>query len=101
MDRARRAASPVLRLRGQWAVVDPALARKARKRLIRTATPAQAVAAALSGVAEVEDGEASEVIVGASLLRVREQLRDGRDPRRRSTRPPGWPPRCATTSSTA
>ena len=81
MDELARAASPVLRLRGQWAVVDPALARKARKRLIRTATPAQAVAAALSGVAEVEEG-ASEVIVGASLLRVREQLETAatRDP---------------------
>ena len=77
MDDLARAASPILRLRGQWAVVDPGLARKARKRLIRTATPAQAVAAALSGVAEVEegvDGGAAEVIVGASLLRVREQL---------------------------
>ena len=74
MDQLAGAASPVLRLRGQWAVVDPALARKARKRLIRTATPAQAVAAALSGVAEVEGDEASEVIVGASLLKVREQL---------------------------
>ncbi len=75
MDRLAHAASPVLRLRGQWAVVDPALARKARKRLIRTATPAQAVAAALSGVAEVDGtDEASEVIVGASLLKLREQL---------------------------
>ena len=81
MDELARAATPVLRLRGQWAVVDPALARKARKRLIRTATPAQAVAAALSGVAEIEEG-ASEVIVGASLLRVREQLETAatRDP---------------------
>jgi superfamily II DNA or RNA helicase len=75
MDRLATSATPVLRLRGQWAVVDPALARKARKRLIRTATPAQAVAAALSGVAEVDGtDEASEVIVGASLLKVREQL---------------------------
>ena len=77
MDDLARAASPILRLRGQWAVVDPGLARKARTRLIRTATPAQAVAAALSGVAEVgegADGGAAEVIVGASLLRVREQL---------------------------
>ncbi|MFD1947127.1 DEAD/DEAH box helicase [Nocardioides aestuarii] len=76
MDQLAASATPVLRLRGQWAVVDPSLARKARKRLIRTATPAQAVAAALSGVAEVEgsDADASEVIVGASLLKVRDQL---------------------------
>ncbi|HYH34240.1 MAG TPA: DEAD/DEAH box helicase, partial [Nocardioides sp.] len=86
MDELARAASPVLRLRGQWAVVDPALARKARKRLIRTASPAQAVAAALSGVAEVEDGAAREVVVGASLLRVRDQLATA------STREPIDPP---------
>ncbi len=86
MDALAHAASPLLRLRGQWAVVDPALARKARKRLIRSATPAQAVAAALSGVAEVDEGEASEVIVGASLLRVREQLTTA------ATRDPVEPP---------
>ncbi|WP_432477820.1 DEAD/DEAH box helicase [Nocardioides sp. GXQ0305] len=89
MDALAHAASPLLRLRGQWAVVDPALARKARRRLIRTATPAQAVAAALSGVAEVDEGSdvgASEVIVGASLLRVREQLMTA------ATREPVEPP---------
>ncbi len=82
MDQLATAATPVLRLRGQWAVVDPALARKARKRLIRTATPAQAVAAALSGVAEVDgtDADAREVVVGASLLEVRDRLLRAVDP---------------------
>ena len=37
-------------------------------------TPVAAVAAALTGVVEVEQGVEAEVIVGASLLRVREQL---------------------------
>ena len=104
MDDLARAASPILRLRGQWAVVDPGLARKARKRLIRTATPAQAVAAALSGVAEVDegaDGGAAEVIVGASLLRVREQLGVGRDPRAGRAAGGAARRRCATTSGTA
>ncbi len=86
MDALAHAASPVLRLRGHWAVVDPSLARKARRRLIRDATPAQAVAAALTGVAEVEGGEASEVIIGASLLRVRDRLASA------ATRPPVEPP---------
>ena len=36
----------MLKLRGSWTVVDPAMARKARKRLLRTVKPAQAVAAA-------------------------------------------------------
>jgi superfamily II DNA or RNA helicase len=80
MDQLAAAASPVLKLRGSWTVVDPAMARKARKRLLRTVKPAQAVAAALTGVVEVDpatdSGEATEapVVVGASLLRVREQL---------------------------
>ncbi|HEX3929843.1 MAG TPA: DEAD/DEAH box helicase [Nocardioides sp.] len=73
MDRLARASSPMLRLRGGWTVVDPAVARKARKRLIRTVPAAQAVAAALTGVVEVEDAPA-EVVVGASVLRVRQQL---------------------------
>jgi len=73
MDHLARAASPILRLRGGWTVVDPAVARKAKKRLIRTVPPAQAVAAALTGVVDVDDAPA-EVVVGASLLRVREQL---------------------------
>ena len=73
MRQLATAASPVLKLRGAWTVVDPQVARKAKKRLIRTITPVQAVAAALTGTVEVEEGEA-EVIVGASLLKVRERL---------------------------
>ncbi len=44
---------PILRLRGSWTVVDPAMARKARKRLVRTVKPAEAVAAALTGTVQV------------------------------------------------
>jgi superfamily II DNA or RNA helicase len=66
-------ASPILKLRGAWTVVDPAVARKAKKRLIRSITPVQAVAAALTGTVEVEEGE-EQVVVGASLLTVRERL---------------------------
>ena len=73
MDQLAQASSPMLKLRGGWTVVDPAIARKARKRLIRTVPTAQAVAAALTGVVEVEDAPA-EVVVGASLLELREQL---------------------------
>ncbi|MDZ5619541.1 DEAD/DEAH box helicase [Nocardioides sp. HM23] len=78
MEQLASAASPVLKLRGAWTVVDPATAQRARKRLIRKATGAQALAAALSGVAELPDaaatGTTEQVIVGASLLEVREQL---------------------------
>ncbi len=75
MDALARASSPMLRLRGGWTVVDPTVARKARSRLIRTVKPAQAVAAALTGVVDIDDAPA-EVVVGASLLAVREQLLD-------------------------
>ncbi|WP_249423862.1 DEAD/DEAH box helicase [Nocardioides coralli] len=74
MDHLADAARPIIKLRGQWTVVDPALARKARKRLIRTVRPVSAIAAALTGVVEVEEGVETEVVVGASLTRVREQL---------------------------
>jgi superfamily II DNA or RNA helicase len=78
MDQLARSAAPILRLRGSWTVVDPAIARKARKRLVRTVKPAEAVAAVLTGTVQVAapDGQQSteQVIVGASLLKVREQL---------------------------
>ena len=73
MDQLAGSAAPILRLRGSWTVVDPAIARKARKRLVRTVKPAQAIAATLTGVVQVDDLE-EQVVVGASLLKVREQL---------------------------
>ncbi|MDO9495283.1 MAG: SNF2 helicase-associated domain-containing protein, partial [Nocardioides sp.] len=80
MDQLANAAAPVLKLRGNWTVVDPAMAKKARKRLVRTVKPVQAIATALTGVVELEPadewGVADEthVVVGASLLKVRAQL---------------------------
>ena len=85
MRQLASAAGPVLKLRGAWTVVDPAVARKAKKRLIRTVTPVQAVAAALTGTVEVDHGE-QEVVVGASLLQVRERLLGA------ATREPVTPP---------
>ena len=79
MDRLVGAASPVLKLRGSWTVVDPAVARRARKRLLRTAKPAEALAAALTGVVpmpstEQEGAAEAPVVVGASLLKVRDRI---------------------------
>ena len=84
MDQLAGAAAPILKLRGSWTVIDPSIARKARKRLVRTVKPAQAVAAALTGVVQVDaEGDGPEedvpVVVGASLLRVRDQLREAAD----------------------
>ncbi|TIC82246.1 DEAD/DEAH box helicase [Nocardioides sp. GY 10113] len=83
MQELATAASPILKLRGAWTVVDPGTAQRARKRLIRRASGAEALGAALTGVVEVPgagagpDGEtpaAEKVIVGASLLTVRERV---------------------------
>ncbi len=73
MDQLAAAAGPILKLRGSWTVVDPALARKARKRLVRTVKPAEAIASALTGTVQVADVD-HEVHVGASLLRMREMV---------------------------
>lgn len=87
MEELATAASPVLKLRGAWTIVDPATAQRARKRLIRRATGVEALGAALSGVTELPPGaegerDKAEVVVGASLLQVRERLLDAptRDP---------------------
>ncbi|MFN8191045.1 MAG: DEAD/DEAH box helicase [Nocardioidaceae bacterium] len=75
MDQLATATAPILKLRDNWTVVDPTIARKAKKRLVRTVKPVQALAAALTGVVEIEDAE-QEVIVGASLLRMRDRLQN-------------------------
>jgi len=85
MDQLARSATPLLRLRGNWTVVDPAIAKKAKKRLVRTVQPAEAVAAALTGTVQVADVQ-EQVIVGASLLEVRERLLSA------ATREPVEPP---------
>lgn len=84
MKALAEAASPVVKLRGAWTVVDPTVAARARKRLIRRIGAAEALGAALTGVAELGPAHADDpadddttdagVIVGASLLRVREQV---------------------------
>ncbi|MCH1865616.1 DEAD/DEAH box helicase [Nocardioides sp. CFH 31398] len=73
MDELASATSPLLRLRGNWVVVDPLTARRARKRLLRTVPAVEAVAAGLSGRVEVEDTE-EQVVVGATLERLRADL---------------------------
>ena len=98
---ARLLAAPLLRLRGNWTVIDPAIARKARKRVIRTVAPAEAVAAALTGMVQLGTAEQpveEQVVVGASLLKVRERLLNA------AQQPPvdlpaGCTARCATTSA--
>ncbi|KRF37532.1 DEAD/DEAH box helicase [Nocardioides sp. Soil805] len=73
MDALATAATPVIRIRDHWTVVDSAVLKRARKRLIKRVAPAAALAATLTEVVQVEDVE-HQAVVGASLLRVRDQL---------------------------
>ncbi|MZF56140.1 DEAD/DEAH box helicase family protein [Streptomyces sp. SID5594] len=72
MDTLAEAHRPVVRLRDQWVVVDPALVRKARKRELGLLDPVDALAVALTGSAEVDGEQVEAVPVGAlAALRTR------------------------------
>ncbi|KQV64269.1 helicase [Nocardioides sp. Root122] len=75
MDELARTTSPVIKLRDNWIAVDSGVIKRARKRLIRTVTPVQALAATLTGVVDIEDVP-YEAVVGASLLKVRDRLQE-------------------------
>ncbi len=75
MDELARTTSPIIKLRDNWVAVDSAVIKRARKRLIRTVTPVQALAATLTGVVDIEDAP-YEAVVGASLLAVRDRVRE-------------------------
>nr|WP_202466969.1 DEAD/DEAH box helicase [Streptomyces sp. SID4951] len=82
LDRLAEAGRPLVRLHGQWVLVDPAAVRAARDRQERKVTPLDALGAALTG--SVEDGDGGRVEVAASgwLARLRDRLADpeGGDP---------------------
>ena len=71
------ATTPIIRLRDNWVVIDPVLARKARRRVGRSTpvAPVAALRAALTGVLDV-GGEEVQIHPGASLLRVRDRVVD-------------------------
>ncbi|GGU98103.1 helicase [Streptomyces albospinus] len=73
MDALAEAHRPVVRLRDQWVLVDPALVRKARKRELGYLEPAEALAATLGGTAQV-DGEEVEVVPLGALAALRGRL---------------------------
>lgn len=75
MDTLAEAHRPVVRLRDQWVVVDPALVRKARKRELGLLDPVDALAVALTGSAEV-DGEQVEAVPAGALAALRARLLD-------------------------
>ncbi|WP_189175738.1 DEAD/DEAH box helicase [Streptomyces lasiicapitis] len=73
MDALAEAHRPIVRLRDQWVLVDPALVRKARKRDLGLLDPVDALTVALTGAAEV-DGERVAAVPTGALARVRERL---------------------------
>ncbi|MER6345903.1 DEAD/DEAH box helicase [Streptomyces sp. NPDC001595] len=76
MDTLAEAHRPVVRLRDQWVLVDPALVRKARKRELGLLDPVDALSAALTGTAEV-DGETVEAVPVGALAALRDRLTAG------------------------
>jgi SNF2 family DNA or RNA helicase len=54
MDQLAEATRPVVRLRDQWMLIDPDLARKARERILKPVTAIDALGAALTGSAEID-----------------------------------------------
>ncbi|MGW0117328.1 DEAD/DEAH box helicase [Streptomyces sp. NPDC003327] len=76
MDLLAEAHRPVVRLRDQWVVVDPALVRKARKRELGLLEPVDALAVALTGSAEV-DGETVPAVPVGALATLRDRLLAG------------------------
>ncbi|SDC13591.1 DEAD/DEAH box helicase [Actinokineospora iranica] len=75
LDRLAEAHRPVVRLRDQWVLVDPDLARKARDRELKPITPLEALGVALTGSTEV-DGRAVEVVADDWLEALRARIAD-------------------------
>lgn len=85
MDALAEAHRPVVRLRDQWVLVDPALVRKARKRELGLLDPVDALSVVLTGSAEV-DGETVEAVPVGALAALRDRLTAGVRP---AEPPPG------------
>ncbi|MFE0652157.1 DEAD/DEAH box helicase [Streptomyces sp. NPDC059534] len=76
MDLLAESHRPIVRLRDQWVVVDPALVRKARKRELGLLEPVDALSVALTGTAEV-DGETVPAVPVGALAALRDRLLAG------------------------
>ncbi|MEV5440043.1 DEAD/DEAH box helicase [Streptomyces sp. NPDC052682] len=85
MDALAESHRPVVRLRDQWVLVDPALVRKARTRDLGLLDPVDALSVALTGTAEV-DGETVQAVPAGALATLRDRLTAGVRP---AEPPPG------------
>ncbi|MGW6783272.1 DEAD/DEAH box helicase [Streptomyces sp. NPDC054987] len=73
LDRLAEANRPLVRLRDQWVLIDPAEARRARALQDRTVAAPDALAAVLTGSAEI-DGQRVGVQAAGALERLRVRL---------------------------
>ncbi|MFF3914310.1 DEAD/DEAH box helicase [Streptomyces sp. NPDC001852] len=87
LDRLAESRRPLVRLRDGWVLVDPRQAHRARTRKDRALAPVEALAAALTGSAEV-DGHRVDVRSSGWLDRLRERL-TGTGTARTVGQPPG------------
>ncbi|MEU6988469.1 DEAD/DEAH box helicase [Streptomyces sp. NPDC046324] len=75
LDQLAEAGRPVVRLRDQWVLVDPAEVRRARAATDRKVTPVDALGAVLTGTTEI-DGRRVEVQATGWLEQLRARLDD-------------------------
>ncbi|MDX2967796.1 DEAD/DEAH box helicase [Kribbella solani] len=75
LDQLAEATRPVVRLRDQWMLIDPELARKARERILKPVTAIDALGAALTGTTEV-DGRQVTVTATRWLEDLRARIAD-------------------------
>ncbi|MYX99547.1 ATP-dependent helicase [Streptomyces sp. SID486] len=87
LDRLAEAKRPLVRLRDGWVLVDPQEAERARTEQNRSLAPVEALAAALTGCAEV-DGRQVDVRPTGWLEALRKRLTDT-EPERTVGQPPG------------
>ncbi|MET9312712.1 DEAD/DEAH box helicase [Kribbella sp. NPDC003505] len=87
LDRLAEATRPVVRLRDQWMLIDPELARKARDRILKPVTAIDALGVALTGTTEI-DGRQVTVTPAQWLDDLRARIADPD----RADDPPEAPP---------
>ncbi|MFJ6774785.1 DEAD/DEAH box helicase [Kitasatospora sp. NPDC091257] len=87
LDRLAEATRPLVRLRDQWVLIDPAVLARARDRVPVPLTPVEALGSVLAGRADI-GGEEVEVTALGWLAELKERLADPAAAARRSPVPP-------------
>ncbi|MFI0240439.1 DEAD/DEAH box helicase [Streptomyces sp. NPDC016845] len=86
MDTLAETRRPLVRLRDQWVVADPKLVARAKRRRMEPLTPMEALTVALTGEAQVDEGERVPCEATGALADLAQRIRDP------ETRPPAPQP---------